>query len=58
MDILSLAIGTIIGTGAFILLGTTFLKAGMINSIIAILMGGLIMVGIEKTMFICLKIFQ
>ncbi len=48
IDILSLAIGAIIGTGAFILPGTMFLKAGMINSIIAILMGGFIMIGIEK----------
>ncbi|OQY42609.1 MAG: hypothetical protein B6227_01735 [Fusobacteriia bacterium 4572_74] len=46
VDILSLAIGAIIGTGAFILPGTMFLRAGMINSIIAILMGGIIMVGI------------
>lgn len=57
MDILSLAIGAIIGTGAFILPGTTFLKAGMINSVIAILMGGIIMVGIEKNYGYLLKKF-
>lgn len=57
IDILSLAIGAIIGTGAFILPGTTFLQAGMINSIIAIFMGGFIMVGIEKNYGYLLKKF-
>ena len=56
-DILSLAIGAIIGTGAFLLPGTMFLKAGMINSIIAIFTGGLIMVGIEKNYGYLLKKF-
>ena len=57
IDILSLAIGAIIGTGAFILPGTTFLQLGMINSIIAILLGGFIMVGIEKNYGYLLKKF-
>lgn len=52
IDILSLAIGAIIGTGAFLLPGTMFLKAGMLNSIIAIFIGGLIMVIIENESFI------
>ena len=56
-DILSLAIGAIIGTGAFLLPGTMFLQAGMINSIIAILTGGFIMVGIEKNYGYLLKKF-
>ena len=57
LDILSLAVGAIIGTGAFLLPGTTFLKAGMLNSIIAILTGGFIMVGIEKNYGYLLKKF-
>jgi amino acid transporter len=56
-DILSLAIGAIIGTGAFLLPGTMFLKAGMLNSIIAIATGSLIMVGIEKNYGYLLKKF-
>ena len=48
LDILSLAIGAIIGWGAFVLPGDLFLKAGMINSTIAIITGALIMIGIEK----------
>lgn len=48
IDIFSLAVGSIIGTGAFILPGNTFLPLGMINSIIGILLGGLVMVGIVK----------
>ena len=48
MDILSLAIGTIIGWGAFVLPGDLFLKTGILNSTIAIVAGALIMVGIEK----------
>ncbi|MGB6128628.1 MAG: APC family permease [Psychrilyobacter sp.] len=55
VDILSLAIGAIIGTGAFLLPGTMFLKAGMLNSIIAIFIGGLIMVIIEKNYGYLLK---
>lgn len=55
IDILSLAIGAIIGTGAFLLPGTTFLKAGMLNSIIAIFTGGIIMVIIEKNYGYLLK---
>jgi len=56
-DILSLAIGAIIGTGAFLLPGTTFLKAGLLNSVIAIFTGGFIMVGIEKNYGYLLKKF-
>ena len=48
LDILSLAIGAIIGWGAFVLPGDLFLKAGILNSSIAIITGALIMVGIEK----------
>ena len=48
MDILSLAIGAIIGWGAFVLPGDLFLKTGILNSTIAIVAGALIMVGIEK----------
>jgi amino acid transporter len=57
LDILSLAVGAIIGTGAFVLPGTMFLKSGMINSIIAIFLGGLIMIGIEKNYGYLLKKF-
>ena len=46
--ILSLAIGAIIGWGAFVLPGDLFLKVGMLNSIIAISIGAVIMIGIEK----------
>ncbi|OQY42109.1 MAG: hypothetical protein B6227_03135 [Fusobacteriia bacterium 4572_74] len=46
--ILSLAIGAIIGWGAFVLPGDLFLKVGMFNSIIAIFIGAIIMIGIEK----------
>ena len=48
LDILSLAIGAIIGWGAFVLPGDLFLKTGILNSTIAIVAGALIMVGIEK----------
>ena len=57
IDILSLAIGAIIGTGAFVLPGTTFLHLGLINSMIAIVLGAFIMVGIEKNYGYLLKKF-
>ncbi|PVZ71530.1 APC family permease [Pelagibaculum spongiae] len=56
-DILSLAVGAIIGTGAFVLPGSMFLSAGMLNSIIAILIGGVIIVGVEKNYGYLLKKF-
>jgi len=57
VDILSLAIGAIIGTGAFILPGTFFLQLGLVNAIIAILLGAAIMICIEKNYGYLLKKF-
>ena len=49
IDILSLAIGAIIGWGAFILPGTLFIKeAGFLNSSIGLFLGALVMIIIEK----------
>lgn len=48
-DVFSLALGAIIGWGAFMLPGNTFLKtAGIVNTIIGLGLGALIMIVIEK----------
>lgn len=48
-DILSLAVGSIIGWGAFIMPGALFIpKAGVINTMIALILGAVIMIITEK----------
>ena len=56
LDILSLAVGAIIGWGAFVLPGDLFIKeAGFINSSIGLLIGAVVMIIIEKNYGIMIK---
>ena len=49
LDVLSLAIGAIIGWGAFVLPGDLFIKeTGVVNTFIGMSLGAMIMIIIEK----------
>lgn len=49
LDILSLAVGSIIGWGAFVMPGVLFIpKAGVLNASIALILGAIIMIITEK----------
>ncbi len=57
-EVISIAIGSIIGTGAFLLPGDLFLsKIGFFNTIIGITLGAFLVLGIEKNYSFLIKRF-